>query len=61
MGIKALIRGLGFRQVSRKSKKQKHLPRINTEFHGRKTKQKHLPRTNTEFHGRKTLHSEPEA
>jgi hypothetical protein len=61
MGIKALIRGLGFRQVSRRSKKKKHLPRINTEFHGRKTKQKHLPRTNTEFHGRKTLHSEPDA
>ena len=31
----------------------KHLPRINTEFHGRKNKIKHLPRKDTEFHGRK--------
>jgi hypothetical protein len=40
---------------------QKHLPRINTEFHGRKNKQKHLPRINTEFHGNKTNLSKPDA
>ena len=28
--------------------KQKILPRINTEFHGKKNKQKHLPRNFTE-------------
>ncbi len=43
--------------------KQKILPRINTEFHGKKNKQKQkiLPRNDTEKHGNKTLHSEPDA
>ena len=60
--------------TGKQRQKQKHLPRINTELHGRKqrqrhgrknkNKQKHLPRNYTESrisHGRKTYLSEPDA
>ncbi len=65
--------GISICHGNKTKNKQKHLPRINTEFHGNKTKnkQKHLPRINTEFHGNKqkqkirhgnkTLLSEPDA
>ena len=33
---------------NKQRQRQKHLPRINTEKHGRKAKQKNLPRINTE-------------
>ena len=40
---------------------KKHLPRNDTEFHGRKTKQKHLPRINTEKTQAETRKTEAEA